>query len=51
MTRIKSPHDFHEVTVHDHESICLKCKTETPKVCSWCGMCYSCHHEIREKDY
>lgn len=51
MTRIKSPHDFHEVTVPSQESICLKCKTQTSKICSWCGMCYTCHHESREKDY
>ena len=51
MTRVKAPHDFHEVAVHNPESICPKCKTETPRICSWCGACYTCHTDPREKDY
>lgn len=25
MTRMRSPHNFHEVKTHDPESICAKC--------------------------
>lgn len=51
MTRIRSPHNFHEVSVHDQESICPNCKTETSKICSWCGKCTSCHRESTGEDY
>ena len=51
MTRIKSPHSFHEVAVRDKETSCPNCKTETSKICSWCGKCYACHDKTIEKDY
>jgi len=43
MTRIRSPHDFHETKKHDTESICAKCGKMTPKLCDWCGTCLQCH--------
>jgi predicted ATP-dependent serine protease len=43
MTRIRSPHDFHETKKHDTENICAKCGKMTPKLCDWCGACLQCH--------
>ena len=36
MTRIRSPHDFHETKKHDTESICAKGGKITPEI-HWNG--------------
>jgi hypothetical protein len=52
MTRVRSPHDFHEVKIHNPESICKKCSTQTSKICEWCGVCHNCHEGIeRNEEY
>ncbi|HEX9678194.1 hypothetical protein [Nitrososphaera sp.] len=43
MTRMRQPHSFHEVKVHNPETACSKCGVETPRVCEWCGACQACH--------
>jgi hypothetical protein len=50
--RIRSPHDFHEVKIHDPESICSRCEKQTSQLCEWCGICFACHKgQIIEKEY
>jgi hypothetical protein len=52
VTRIKSPHDFHEVKIRNPENICSNCSMETSQVCEWCGTCYKCHKGVEiEKEY
>ncbi|MEO9294311.1 MAG: hypothetical protein ABI347_01780 [Nitrososphaera sp.] len=43
MTRMRQPHNFHEVKEHSPETRYIKCGTETPHVCEWCGACKACH--------
>jgi hypothetical protein len=50
--RIRSPHDFHEVKIHDPESICSRCEKQTPRLCEWCGICFACHSgQVVEREY
>jgi hypothetical protein len=50
--RVRGPHDFHEVKIHDPESICSSCGKQTPRLCEWCGICFACHSgQIIEREY
>ncbi len=47
MTRIRTPHGFHEeISESENLRICSDCGTEKSKLCRWCGKCYECHTGI-----
>ncbi|MGB9168815.1 MAG: hypothetical protein WCB31_07810 [Nitrososphaeraceae archaeon] len=51
MTRIRSQHEFNEVTVHDPESVCPKCGNTISQTCKICGLCMYCHEQVAEREY
>jgi hypothetical protein len=50
MTRMRTPHDYHEPQVHRIDTLCIKCETTTPHVCEWCGACLACHKGSQEEE-